>query len=464
MSEQEFELYLKLLAKCLRLTSGQREQIADELRDHLEERLDELARAGVPREKAVVQALDEFGDAAVLAAHFTTIARLKRRRFLMRLSLGSVGALTAGLLIAFAFWPENRAVRGPERIVAQEKFKPGKSKGDKAEKSVAKKPAIRPVTPASASPDRPASRHPLSSDVVEHSTSESRIEKALDQPVDFTIEPQTLKDAIDYISARFQFPIVIDQKALDDASVDLTTEVRASFPGVKLRNVLKLMLEPLSAPLSFVIDDEVLKITTIEKINEHLVVVVYDCRDLVHLGTLDRYPVEQLQPKSGGAMGGGIFQVAPDQKPSTPGEAGSSNKGHAATSPQGGPGKAAPSEQNHPVVERLPLIQTLIAATGADSWDNDATISEFGGLLVVRQNPFVHERIKSVLANIRLIKQDGAFASMASQYDAEARRRAATLTSAPAWTPDTTDGRQPTGAATPVPARRADPFDPARAQ
>ena len=55
MSEQDFELYLKLLSRCLALTSRQREQIADELRDHLEERLDELARAGLPREKAVVQ-------------------------------------------------------------------------------------------------------------------------------------------------------------------------------------------------------------------------------------------------------------------------------------------------------------------------------------------------------------------------------------------------------------------------
>src|ERR1700689_1579763 len=132
MSEQEFELYLKLLARCLHLTSGQREQIADELRDHLEERLEELARAGVPREKAVVQALDEFGDAAVLAGDFATIACLKRRRFLMRLSLGSVGALAAGLLIAFAFWPDNRAVRGPERIVAQDK---PKSEGSKSEAS-----------------------------------------------------------------------------------------------------------------------------------------------------------------------------------------------------------------------------------------------------------------------------------------------------------------------------------------
>src|SRR5580704_5128266 len=125
MSEQEFELYLKLLSRCLGLTPGQREQIADELRDHLEQRLAELEQAGVARDKAVVQALDEFGDAAVLAANFAAIARLKRRRFLMRLSLGSVGALTAALLIAFAFWPDNRAVRGPERVAAQEK--PGKA-------------------------------------------------------------------------------------------------------------------------------------------------------------------------------------------------------------------------------------------------------------------------------------------------------------------------------------------------
>jgi RND family efflux transporter MFP subunit len=148
MSEQEFELYLKLLSRCLGLTPGQREQIADELRDHLEQRLAELEQAGVARDKAVVQALDEFGDAAVLAANFAAIARLKRRRFLMRLSLGSVGALTAVLLIAYAFWPDNRAVRGPERVVAQEK--PGSA--------VPQKPAdVKSSTPGVASTGSPKS-------------------------------------------------------------------------------------------------------------------------------------------------------------------------------------------------------------------------------------------------------------------------------------------------------------------
>ena len=44
----------------------------------------------------------------------------------MRLSLGSVAALAAAMLIAFAFWPENRAVQGPPQIVAQEMTQPVK--------------------------------------------------------------------------------------------------------------------------------------------------------------------------------------------------------------------------------------------------------------------------------------------------------------------------------------------------
>ena len=54
---------------------------AGELHDHLQERLEELVRTGRPRDRAAVQALEEFGDASVLAAHFTTIARLLRRSF-----------------------------------------------------------------------------------------------------------------------------------------------------------------------------------------------------------------------------------------------------------------------------------------------------------------------------------------------------------------------------------------------
>src|SRR5580692_5111799 len=253
MSEQEFDLYLKLLAKCLRLTSGQRELIADELRDHLEERLEELARAGVPRERAVAQALDEFGDAAVLAAHFTTIARLKRRRILMRLSLGSVGVLTAALLIGYAFWPDNRALRGPERIVAQEKPKdlePAKggsstavksTPGSKAHKSNQAPPPRVPVGVNFAPVE-----HPSSSDLAGLPLVEARIHDALHQPVDFFVEPQSLKDAIDFIAARYQIPILFDQKDCDAAGIDITSEVQFTRGGVAVADLLKDILGQVS--------------------------------------------------------------------------------------------------------------------------------------------------------------------------------------------------------------------------
>jgi hypothetical protein len=135
-------------------------------------------------------------------------------------------------------------------------------------------------------------------DLRSESKSEQRISEALDQPVDFNIEPQSLKDAIDFIAARYGIPIVTDTKALEDANVDLTTEVKGSFPGIKLRNLFKLLLEQLSAPLTYVIEDEVLKITTVDKANEKLSIRMYPVGDLI-MGP------QQLQALAGAGAGGG---------------------------------------------------------------------------------------------------------------------------------------------------------------
>ncbi|HEV8000444.1 MAG TPA: hypothetical protein VGP63_11220 [Planctomycetaceae bacterium] len=134
-------------------------------------------------------------------------------------------------------------------------------------------------------------------DLRSESKSEQRISEALDQPVDFNIDPQSLKDAIDFIAARYQIPIVVDQKSLDEANVDTTTEVKGSFPGIKLRNLFKLLLEQLSAPLTYVIEDEVLKITTVDKANEKLSIRMYPVGDLI-MGP------QQLQALAGGGAGG----------------------------------------------------------------------------------------------------------------------------------------------------------------
>ena len=48
--------------------------------------------------------------------------------------------------------------------------------------------------------------------------------------------PQPLKDAIDFIAQRYQIPIILDAKALEDASIDAhtSTEVKLPYSNMKL--------------------------------------------------------------------------------------------------------------------------------------------------------------------------------------------------------------------------------------
>ncbi|MEM8782346.1 MAG: permease prefix domain 1-containing protein [Planctomycetota bacterium] len=111
MSQQEFEHYLSLLARMLRLTPSQRDAIADELRTHLEERLDELQQEGHDRDEAIRLALDEFGDANALAADFALTARRttqrKTRRRLMQTTAGTLIAAAAVTFTVMTLTPNN---------------------------------------------------------------------------------------------------------------------------------------------------------------------------------------------------------------------------------------------------------------------------------------------------------------------------------------------------------------------
>ncbi|MGW8256700.1 MAG: permease prefix domain 1-containing protein, partial [Thermoguttaceae bacterium] len=74
MSPDEFQNYLGLLSRLLRLKATEREAIAEELRSHLEERVATLTAEGIEPARAISMALAEFGDAAALAAEFTAVS------------------------------------------------------------------------------------------------------------------------------------------------------------------------------------------------------------------------------------------------------------------------------------------------------------------------------------------------------------------------------------------------------
>ncbi|HET6325560.1 MAG TPA: hypothetical protein VFG04_12855 [Planctomycetaceae bacterium] len=322
----------------------------------------------------------------------------------MRLSLGSVGTLTIALLVAFAFWPENRAVRGPEPVVAQDKPKARDAKSSTTaspQKKASNEPratdthaaqSLRPIVREPAPLDRP-----LSSDVVYRSINEARIAAALKSQVDFEIKPQSFKDALDFIASHYQISILIDQKAFDDANIDTSVEVTFNASGIALRDMLQWLFSEMPSPIRYEFRNGVLLISTYDKIRDDQMTVVYDCRDLIPLGAQD--PADESTPSSGG---GGFFQIAPSSAP---------NPGTAAPASQASQG---PNHRMRAAARKAAkLISALKAAMTPEDFDGGGDIRPilyFQGLIVARQNSFDQRNIRRLLADIRWMRTQGAFA------------------------------------------------------
>ncbi|HJS07207.1 MAG TPA: permease prefix domain 1-containing protein, partial [Pirellulales bacterium] len=106
MKDREFENYLALLSGMLRLRRTQREGIAGELRDHLIEHVAHLEASGIAHEEAVRRALEEFGDTAALAANFQALVGMRRRRLIMRCTIGTTIVMTGLVVALLAFRPD----------------------------------------------------------------------------------------------------------------------------------------------------------------------------------------------------------------------------------------------------------------------------------------------------------------------------------------------------------------------
>lgn len=112
MSEHEFESYLGLLTRFLRLDARQRDDIRRELRAHMEEAIDEQMSRGASREDAIKQALEDFGDAAELAARFSKIGW--KKRWIMR---GTAVAASIGIVAIWSVFSTNEPAG---RVLAEE--------------------------------------------------------------------------------------------------------------------------------------------------------------------------------------------------------------------------------------------------------------------------------------------------------------------------------------------------------
>lgn len=111
-----------------------------------------------------------------------------------------------------------------------------------------------------------------------------RIERVLNaplrEPLDFVEAP--LRDVVEILAESYDIPIQFDMPALDAVAASPDAEVSARIANVTLRSALNLMLKSAGAePLTYVVADEVLLITTQEEAETRREVVVYRVDDLI---------------------------------------------------------------------------------------------------------------------------------------------------------------------------------------
>jgi hypothetical protein len=274
----------------LRLRRTQRDQIAGELRDHLIEHVAHLEAAGISHEEAVRRALEEFGDAAALAAGFSALVGMRRRRLIMRCTIGTTVVMTGLVLAMLAFRPP--VIDDPSLAQAQ----PGPASGQPARKALPGEGTV-------ATPARGQTGRPLDPDAATRAK--------LKETSDGEFVEMPLHDVLRYFSDKHGIQYYIDKRSLEEANVAVDAPITLNLKNVPAEMLLDLVLR--QAGLDYRLRSGVIMVASQQTIQSQVEVRVYPVReeDAQELAALIpatiatdnwREPV-QTQPMYG-AMGG----------------------------------------------------------------------------------------------------------------------------------------------------------------
>lgn len=170
-----------------------------------------------------------------------------------------------------------------------------------------------------------------------------------------------LSQVVATLQDDYQIPIQLDVPALEDAGIGPDEPVSINLRNISLRSALRLLLKQVQ--LTYVIQDEVLIITTPEEAESHLIVCVYDVRDLRGKNQPGSPPPQPL-------------------------------------------GASAWADYD-------PLMGVITSCVSTETWaENGGGEAEIRslkpGLMVISQTQAVHDEIRGLLASIRLTLGESA--------------------------------------------------------
>lgn len=118
----------------------------------------------------------------------------------------------------------------------------------------------------------------------DHVASADEIEGTLDLPLKAPVKhkEQPFHEVMNALQEAYNLPIVIDLAALEEVAITPETKVTVDLRNISLRSALKMILkQPDLTDLTFIVDDEILLITTKEVADQQYKVVVYRVDDLI---------------------------------------------------------------------------------------------------------------------------------------------------------------------------------------
>ena len=343
MSNEEFRNYAALLGSLLRLGPTQREAIEDELRAHMEERFTALTAQGIGPDRAISMAVAEFGDAAALATQFSAVAKLRKRRWMMRFTMTVTVAAVALVFVAMSVWPggSGRLADTTARAQQIEKSEPDK------------KP-----TPAK----------------TEKSDPNSQTLAKLDASIDAQFIDTPLQDFLDYLADAVEVQFYVDERALSDKGLTDDDLITIDLKEVPAEMVLRLMLRQLD--LAYMLDHGVVIITTPERAENNLDTRVYRIDDLVRI------------------------PAAPER--ATPTDVTFDDRDAIIHLVQ--PGGVRQPAKKMPLDEVDVLIELITSTIKPESWidmGGGASIAPYRGTLVISQTELAHRKVEKLLDDLR---------------------------------------------------------------
>lgn len=264
MSEHEIQKYIQQLTSQLGLKPQQQKEMAEELRSHCEDRIEELTAAGNSNDQAAEVALAEFGDVAQLAEKFNLLTRRKRRRWMVRLATASV---TSGFMIIMLFaslWPDGGRIPMTPPVTAQ---------GIQSSESDAGQPQ--------GSSKWVESPFVIESDLETEETRNAATRVALEQETTLKLEQATIAELVSFLNETLPHGAILDTATLEDQGVEAEGMTLSwNLPRSRLATMLEILLEPWE--LTYRIQDGVLILTTNIAATERPATVLYDVSKLMY--------------------------------------------------------------------------------------------------------------------------------------------------------------------------------------